>query len=329
MSRPLISLSAQGLWCEAGGFHIDPWKPVNEAIITHVHSDHARPGSRRYGCAPSSMALMDERIPRSETYALPYGEKRKFGKTWVSLHPAGHILGSAQVRVECGSEVWVASGDYKRDQDPTCEPFEVVPCDTFISEATFGMPIYRWPGMGEVARQILDWWQQCRDEKRAAVLFCYSLGKAQRVLAELGRLTDQEVLVHPTIEALNAPYRDWGVAMVPTREAPPSRDPKAFAGRLVLAPPGTAASAWLRQFGDCSRGFASGWMQVRANRGRRGYDRGFVVSDHADWPGLVRTALETGARTILTQHGSADTLARALREQHGLDARTLESGAAS
>lgn len=319
----LIEPTDRGLYCAAGDFHIDPWRPVQRAVITHAHADHARGGSERYYAAQAAVPVLQKRLgPVQDFRPLDYGEPIDFGGVRVSLHPAGHILGSAQVRVERAGEVWVASGDYKRDPDPTCEPFEAVACDTFITEATFALPVYRWRSPGSVAAEILDWWRENAEAGRASVLFTYALGKAQRVLAELLPHTGRTVYLHGAVVPLTELYREAGVAMLPTE--PVSEQPRKadFAGELVIAPPSAAGSPWMRRFRSAGTGFASGWMQIRGNRRRRGYDRGFVLSDHADWPSLLRTIEETGARRVLTTHGRSDDLVRYLCEQ-GVDARPL------
>lgn len=211
----LISIRPEGLYCESGNFYIDPWRSVATALITHAHSDHARPGSDHYYAIGKSEGILRKRLGQ-DIHLTPtqYGDKIKLGNTWVSFHSAGHVLGSAQIRVEYKDEVWVISGDYKRCADPTCEPFEVVECDTYITEATFGLPIYHWQSGQAIAKQIYQWWQ--RDLERPSLLFCYSFGKAQRVLAELAQFTDKTVYVHGAVLALTEIYRDVGVPMLPT-----------------------------------------------------------------------------------------------------------------
>jgi putative mRNA 3-end processing factor len=233
------------------------------------------------------------------------------------------VLGSAQVRIEVDGEVWVVSGDYKRQPDPTCAPFEVVPCDTFITESTFGLPIYRWPDTSDVARDIVAWREHCAARGEAAILYCYALGKAQRVLAELMAHTDQPVLLHGGIATGVDIYRRAGIAMVPTQlisETDKRND--AYAGELIIAPPSAAGSSWLRRFRNAQQGFASGWMRVRGNRRRRNMDRGFVISDHADWPALMDTIRATGAQRVIVTHGDTRDLVRALNET-GIAAETI------
>jgi putative mRNA 3-end processing factor len=314
----------RGLYCEAGGFWIDPWRPVERALITHAHADHARAGSGAYLAAEPGRALLERRLGGAAPIeAVAYGERRRLGGATVSFHPAGHVLGSAQIRVEVGGEVWVVSGDYKRDPDPTCAPFEPVACDTFVTEATFALPAYRWPPAAEVVAEIHDWWQAAAAEGRTAVLHCYALGKAQRVLAELRRCTDRTVHLHGAVAPLVALYREAGIEMVPT-ETVDLREKRDYAGALVIAPPGAAGTPWMRRFRNATNGFCSGWMRIRGQRRRRGYDRGFVLSDHADWPGLVQSIEETGAARILTTHGHSDVLVRYLCER-GYDAAALET----
>lgn len=323
MQPPLLRVDDCGLYCEAGGFHIDPWKPVPRAVISHGHGDHARWGSAAYLAAAPSLPILRRRLGEEAAIeGAPFGERMRIGGVTVSFHPAGHILGSAQVRVERGGEVWVFSGDYKRLPDPSCEPFETVPCHTFITEATFALPIYRWGDPAAVAGEVFAWWEENREAGRASVLFCYALGKAQRILAALARLTGRPVWVHGAVEPLNECYRAAGVEMLPARRVAETARGQSFAGELVLAPPSAGGSTWMRRFGAASTGFASGWMRVRGARRRRGFDRGFEISDHADWPDLLRTIEETGASRVLTTHGFADSLARYLRER-GLEAGTL------
>ncbi|MBC7794645.1 MAG: ligase-associated DNA damage response exonuclease [Clostridia bacterium] len=252
------------------------------------------------------------------------GEKIRVGDVDVSFHPAGHVLGSSQIRVEHEGNVWVCSGDYKRDDDPTCAPFEVVPCDTFISEATFALPIYTWSSGADTARDILAWWDSNVTAGRASVLFCYALGKAQRILGELALQTDRPVYVHGAVEPLVEAYREAGINMLPTIKVSEVAKGASFKGELILAPPSANGSTWMRRFGDYETAFASGWMRVRGSRRRRGHDRGFVLSDHADWKGLLSTIADTGARRVLATHGFKDVLARTCREA-GLEADVLQT----
>lgn len=321
----LITLTERGLYCAAGDFYIDAWKPVHRTFVTHGHADHAHTGMGEYWCVHESAPILQWRLGAQNYRYLAYGERHMFGDVAVSLHPAGHILGSAQVRVEHGGEVWVFTGDFKRDPDPTCAPCEVVPCDVFICEATFAFPIYAWPPMADEIARLLQWVQECAAEGKAAVLYAYSLGKAQRVLAHLHGLLAQPALLHGAMVRGVQVYRDAGIAMVATQpllELPPETD---FGGRLVLAPPSAQNSVWLRRLRQYEHAMASGWMQVRGNRRRRNVQRGFVISDHVDWQSLIATIRETGARRVLATHGNTDLLIPYLRETLGLQAERLRT----
>ena len=327
MRNDLIRLEPHGLVGPDDLFHIDAWTRAPINLITHAHSDHAKEGSDEYWCTRESEQILRYRIsPDLKIRTFAYGETVKIGDSWISFHPAGHIRGSAQIRIERGGEVWVVTGDYKRDADPTCLPFEVVPCDTLITEATFALPIYNWAPMRETAQEIYEWWQWCKTEKVTALLFAYSLGKSQRILAELTAFTDEEVLVHGSVENLTNFYREGGVHMLPTRRVRDASEGKEdFTGRLVIAPPSAHRSHWMKKFKAVSTGFCSGWMAVRGIRRRRGYERGFIVSDHADWSGLIKTVEETGASRVLVTHGGTETLARYLSEVKGVRAEALKT----
>ncbi len=319
----LLAAAPAGLFCAPGGFHVDPWAPAGTAVITHAHADHLRAGSERYLCAAPAVPLLERRLPPgTRIEGVAYGQRLRLGEATVSLHPAGHVLGSAQVRIEAQGRVWVATGDFKRAPDPTCAPFEVVPCDVLVTEATFALPIYRWRPAGDVMREVLAWVESCAARGRAAVLFCYALGKAQRLLAELAALTERRVWLHGAMAPLVEVYRAAGVRMLPCALVTEAPRGARFAGELVLAPPSAHRSPWLRRVGDLETGLASGWMRVRGVRRRRGFDRGFALSDHADWPALLRTVRESGARRVLVTHGHADALVRQLRED-GLEADAL------
>jgi putative mRNA 3-end processing factor len=321
---PLLQLTENGLYCPAGDFHIDPWRPVERAVITHAHSDHARRGSQRYLAARPGARLLRSRLGDDTAIdPLDYGEAVDIRGVRVSLHPAGHILGSAQVRLEHGGHVWVVSGDYKLADDPTCAPFAPVRCHTFVTESTFGLPIYRWPAAAEVFADINAWWRQNRDDGRATLLFGYALGKAQRLLAGLDTSIGP-VYTHGAVEKLNRDYRDSGVALPPTTyvgDLPRGTD---WAGALIVAPPSAHGSPWVRRFGAASTAFASGWMRIRGTRRRRAVDRGFVLSDHADWPGLLDAVRATGAERVWVTHGYVTVLVRWLREQ-GIEAEGLQT----
>ncbi|HJU41700.1 MAG TPA: ligase-associated DNA damage response exonuclease [Vicinamibacterales bacterium] len=314
-----------GLYCPDGDFHVDPWGQVPRALITHAHGDHARAGSAAYLCTADTAALLARRFgPDAPTQTIRYGERLRLGKVTVSFHPAGHILGSAQIRIEGTHGVWVVAGDYKRAADPTCEPFEVVPCETFITESTFGLPIYRWDPAPSVIADLVSWWNENRDRGLTSVVFCYTIGKAQRLLAELAGVTDRSVLVHGMMVQAIELYRSRGVAMLPTQTLIDRPRGTSLAGELVLAPLSARGTPWMRRLGDLSDAFASGLMRVRGVRRQRAYDRGFVLSDHADWPALLDTISQTGAGRVIATHGHAEPFARYLKEQ-GVDAGVMRT----
>jgi putative mRNA 3-end processing factor len=323
VSGDLIVQRPEGLYCPPGDFYIDPWRPVARAVITHAHSDHARHGNGHYLAAAPAEGVLRARLGDIALQTLHYGEAISHHGVTLSLHPAGHVLGSAQVRLEHGGQVWVASGDYKVAPDPTCTPFEPVRCDVFITESTFGLPIYRWCPDEEVFADINTWWARNVDHGRASVVACYSFGKAQRLLAGVDPSIGP-IIVHGAVEPLNRAYRAAGVSLPDTQMVTDVKDKADLRRCLVVCPPSAVGSTWLRRFGDAQTGFASGWMQVRGNRRRGGYDRGFVLSDHADWPGLHQAIEATGAQRVIVTHGSASAMVRHLREK-GLQAEAFET----
>ncbi len=321
----MLTETRSGLFCEAGGFHVDPWAPAERAVITHAHGDHARPGSASYLCAEPCAPLLRRRFGsevRIET--LPYGDRLRIGSVELSFHPAGHVLGSAQIRIAGPDGVWVIAGDYKRVEDPTCAPFEPLKCDVFITESTFGLPIYRWDPTATIIDDITKWWTRNGEAGKTSVLFCYTIGKAQRLLSELARVTDRTVLVHGMMIGMIDVYRAAGIPMLPVRVVTERPRGTSFAGELVLAPLSARGTPWMRRLGDLSDAFASGLMRVRGVRRQRAYDRGFVLSDHADWPAVLATIADTGAPRVLTTHGHAGPLARHLSES-GLDADVIRT----
>ena len=321
---PLVTATRRGLYCPPGDFYIDPTKAVQTAVVTHAHGDHLREGSARILMAAAGLGIARKRLNDARNVvAVEYGATFCVGPVSVSLHPAGHILGSAQVRLEHEGQVWVVSGDYKRQPDPTCAPFQPLECDVFVSETTFGQPHFVWPETEAVVGNIVRWWQINRERGRNSVLFCYALGKAQRVLAEMLHHTQETVHVHGEIGTLVEVYRAAGIAMVPTVPVTATSAAE-LRGALVMATPTMSRSAWLRRLGVGTRAFCSGWMLLAGESQRRGYDMGFVVSDHADWPALVSTCRESRARRILLMHGRTDRLAAHLQEL-GLDAAPLQA----
>lgn len=355
MGRPgalrMVELKPNGLYCPRGDFYIDPWRPVRRAVITHAHRRQVCPGCDSYLCSEPSRDLLKIRLGAGALIqGVPFGEGLEIGSARVSLHPAGHILGSAQVRLEAGGNVWVVSGDYKREPDPSCEPFELVPCDTFMTESTFGLPIYRWPEATEVVREIVAWWEEGRARGRASVLFAHALGKTQRLLAELAHRTEIPVLLDAAAIQMTEIYRARGVAMLnyePLPRAPKARRQSFYSGKLILAPPSSFGPSWLRRCGEgvrtalVSGSVLSGIEGVEGEHQpalavnpllrrllrarfspRRSYDTGFALSDHVDWAGLVRTIEETRASEVLVTRGPGEALARFLR-RNGIRAGAL------
>jgi len=329
-SNDLIVQRRQGLYCPAGDFYIDPWRPVERAVITHAHADHSRRGHAHYlAAAPAEGVLRTRLGDEIDLQTLAYGETIDHFGVRLSLHPAGHVLGSAQVRLEHGGRVWVASGDYyvagasadAREDNLTCAPFEPVRCHCFITESTFGLPIYRWQPQAQLFAAIDDWWRGNAAAGRASLLMGYSFGKAQRILmgvdASIGPL-----IVHGAVEPLNRAYRAAGVAIPSTQLVTEIADKALIRRALVVAPPSVQSSPWTRRFGDYSDAFASGWMQLRGARRRRSVDRGFVLSDHADWPGLQRAIGATGAERVIVTHGYEAVMVRWLEDQ-GLEASSF------
>jgi putative mRNA 3-end processing factor len=308
-----LQFTEAGIYCPAGDFYIDPWRPVARALITHGHADHARPGHGSYLATHSALPVIRHRLGNIKAQGISYGEVLRIGDAEVSFHPAGHVPGSAQIKIAANNQVWVASGDYKVEDDGLSEPFEPQRCSHFITESTFGLPVFRWKPQASVAQELNHWWQACAAAGKTAFLGAYSLGKAQRLLRMLNPDIGP-ILTHGAVEATNRVMRHQGISLPATTQLTKDTDPKANAGALVLAPPSALGSTWAKRFGPGESAFASGWMQLRGIRRRRAGDRGFVISDHADWPGLRAAIRETGAENIFVTHGYTDIFARYLTE---------------
>ena len=317
--KDLVVTRPEGLYCPPGDFFIDPWQPVAHALITHAHGDHLRMGHGRYLTAEAGRHVVTTRVGPVDLQGLPYGESITHRGVRISFHPAGHVLGSAQIRLEHEGRVWVVSGDYKTGPDATCVPFEPVRCDVFVTESTFGLPVFRWAPQQDVFDAINAWWQDNAAAGRASIVYAYSFGKAQRVLSGLDPGIGP-IVVHGAVATMDEAYRQSGVALPPTQSVLET-SPADLGRCLVVAPPSAQGSAWTKRFGDYSDAFASGWMLLRGARRRRNVDRGFILSDHADWAGLLEAIAATGAPRVIVTHGYVDPLVRFLREQG------LESGA--
>jgi putative mRNA 3-end processing factor len=317
-SVPLLKIGANGLYCEAGDFYIDPWGPVEQAVITHAHAAAGHAAARNYLAARPGLEL----LPDVPVQAVDYGERVSLGSVRVSLHPAGHILGSAQVRIEQAGEVWVVSGHYKLAPDTTCAPFEPLRCHVFVTEATYGLPIFRWRAAAEIRDAITAWWRANQEAGRASLLFAHPVGKAQRLLSVLESAASP-VYCHETVETVNTVYRRQGVALPPTVLANGDGEWRRALGALIVAPPSARGTAWARRFGPASTALASGWMRIRGTRRRRSLDRGFAFSDHADWPDLLRAIVETRAERVWVTAGFRNAMVRWI-EEHGGSAFAVE-----
>jgi putative mRNA 3-end processing factor len=323
--KDLLESTSHGLYCPPGDFHIDPHLPVSKAVVTHAHADHARWGCRRYlAAAPGEQLLRLRMSPDAEFQFLPYGQSLTIGGVQISFHPAGHILGSAQVRLEYRGQVVLITGDYKLGMDATCEAWQPVRCHQMISECTFGLPIYRWPSQDTVFESINQWWRECRDEGKCCLLYGYAIGKSQRLLAGLDPSIG-DIYCHGAVAKGNDAYRRSGVALPETTYVGSVTGKKDWRGAMVVAVPSVHGTTWAKRFGRCSTAMASGWMAVRGARRRKSVDRGFVLSDHVDWPTLLTAIDECAPETAWLTHGYTAPVARYLLEQ-GRDARVLDLG---
>ena len=311
----MLIMTSQGLYCPAGQFYIDPKGKVEHAVVTHAHSDHARRGAQRYYCVNRGEALLKARLgSQIRVSSFGYGEVFSINGVEISFHPAGHILGSSQVRLEAGGEVWVASGDYKRDPDPTCEAFEVVKCDVFVTEATFGTPSFVWNKTADIGQEIFDWWMANRKEECNSVLFAYSLGKAQRVLGLLEPFARRPIYCHSAASPLNECYLAEGIKLAKHICLSRVEFDENLRGELILVPQAFLKSSQARILGSRYKtAFASGWMSENRSSFGSVYDKGFTLSDHADWNDLVRTIVETGARRVYVQHRGNGALVKHLK----------------
>lgn len=316
----LVQFTSEGLYCPQARIYIDPWRPVEKAVITHAHSDHARPGSKHYLSHHDSAGILRYRLGDISLQTIAYNETILINGVRLSLHPAGHIIGSAQVRLEYQGEVWVISGDYKVKPDGYSQPFEPVRCHHFVTESTFGLPIYRFPEATEVNKKMNDWIRTNAAEGYNSVLIGYALGKAQRILRGLN--TDLPVLLHTTIYNTNEAL---GFDNSPYLKFTPDYTRDLLNPGVVVATSTAIGSPWLRRFEPYRIAFCSGWMQLRGARRRRNADMGFIMSDHADWTGLNEAVLATGASNIYVTHGYQNIFARWLRENHGLNAVEVET----
>lgn len=320
----LVTFTDKGLYCPQGDFYIDPWKPVRRAVITHAHSDHARSGSRFYFAHTDSYYLLKWRIGQDITLqTMGYGQSININGVSVTLYPAGHIIGSAQVRLEYKGEVWVISGDYKLEDDGVTIPFEPVKCHTFITESTFGLPIYQWKPQSEIIDNIHNWTIRNRELGRNSVLSAYSLGKSQRLIHALSAL-GHKFYAHGSVYYMNEVVRQF----MPFPEVTylrPETPKDAVKDGIILMPPSAINTSWHKRWSPSALGICSGWMQVRGAQRRRNADAGFALSDHADWPDLLKAIKATEASRVFVTHGYTATLSRYLREELQIEAGIVKT----
>lgn len=320
----LVEFTPKGLYCPAADIYIDPWHPVDKAVITHAHADHARWGHQYYLAHQDSESILRYRLGEDiHVETLSYDEVIHIRGVKLSMYPAGHIIGSAQIRLEYRGEVWVVSGDYKLDDDGFCPPFEPVKCNTFITESTFGLPVYRWKSQHEVIKEVHDWWKKNQMEGKASLLSAYSLGKAQRVLANID-LGNGPVYLHGAIYNTNEVLRKSGQPLPYCPKLTTDVSKEDIQRALVIAPPSAAQSSWAKRLKTHSNGIVSGWMAIRGMKRRRAADRGFIMSDHADWQGLNQAVDATEAERVYVTHGYTSVFSRWLQEQ-GYEAYEVET----
>ncbi|QXP51408.1 ligase-associated DNA damage response exonuclease [Cellulophaga sp. HaHa_2_1] len=322
MKNPLLQFTDKGIYCSVAKVYLDPWKPVDKAIITHGHADHSRYGHKSYITHHRNVPIISHRLGEINVSGVAWGQTFTINNVKFSLHPAGHIIGSSQIRVEHKGEVWVFTGDYKTENDGISTPYEVVKCDSFITECTFGLPAFKWTPQDEVMDSINNWWLENQAEGKTSILFGYSLGKAQRLLKYLNPDIGK-IYTHGAIENMTEvlrPLVDFPATTLITKET----KKQDLLGNMVLAPPSAHGSTWIKKMVPYVTGSASGWMTFRGARRRRAIDKGFVLSDHCDWTGLLESIKATGAEKVICTHGYSDIFSGYLREQ-GYDARTEET----
>ena len=311
---PLLSFTDRGIYCSKADVYIDPWRSVKRALITHGHSDHSRWGHQHYLCTDTAMPAIRYRLGNVNLQSIGYGQRMHINGVQFSFHPAGHILGSAQIRVEHKGEIWVVSGDYKLEDDGLAEAYTPIRCHHFITESTFGLPIYKWKAQSETFESINNWWKQNQEEGKVSILSAYSLGKAQRIIQHLDERIGK-IYTHGAVENINEVFRKQGIPLKETIKVQEKQNRKDYIGQMVICPPSALGSSWVKKFKSTSLGIASGWMMLRGARRRRAADRGFVLSDHADWDGLNKAVKESGAEHIYVTHGYTEIYSRWLREQ--------------
>jgi putative mRNA 3-end processing factor len=319
----LITFTDRGLYCKQADAYIDPWKPVSRALITHGHADHARYGHKKYLATHNAIPVIKHRLGDIHIRGINYGDSIDINGVKVSFHPAGHIIGSAQIRLEHKGEIWVISGDYKIEDDGISEPYENIPCTHFVSECTFGLPIFNWSPQQQVIDEINAWWQKNKEEGKTSILTAYSLGKAQRLIQSVNHEIGK-IFTHGAIENTNQVLRGQGINLKDTHLITDDFTHKDYIGNLVITPPGALGSNWMKRFRNVSTASASGWMAMRGTRRRGSTDRGFVLSDHADWKGLNDAIQSCGAEKVFVTHGYTDIFSKWLKS-HGVDGHVVST----
>jgi len=320
---PLIEFTDKGLYCRQGDFYIDPWKPVDKAIITHAHSDHARPGNKHYLCHHFTKPLLQLRLGDNSYQTVDWKETVTMNGVDIALYPAGHIIGSAQVRVAYKDEVWVVSGDYKTEDDGISTAFEPVKCNVFITESTFGLPIYKWKKQQEIFDHMKAWIKENHAAKKTSVFIAYSLGKAQRILPPLAE-TGLPIFAHGAVFNVHETLVNSGWQLPLVTRVTPETPKEAMQGNIIIAPSSAEGSPWMKKFSPSATGICSGWMQVRGNVRRKNADAGFALSDHADWEGLLAAVKATGAAKVYATHGFQSAFSRFLNE-NGIEAAEVKT----
>jgi putative mRNA 3-end processing factor len=320
---PLLQLTDKGLYCAQGDFYVDPWRSVHKAVITHAHSDHAKAGHQAYLCHHLTKPLLKARLGNYSYESLSWNEPVYINGVKVSLHPAGHVIGSSQIRIEKNGEVWVVSGDYKTYDDGLSGLFEPVRCDTFITESTFGLPVYQWQTLHEQYHEVQQWVQRNQSDNIHSVLFAYSLGKAQRMIQAVADI-NPNIFVHGSVWTIDQALREVGIQLPPVKRISKETDKNEFKNAVIIAPMSTMDSPWLKQFSPYKTAVCSGWMHIRGQARRNQADTGFAISDHADWNGLLLAIDATKAERVLVTHGYSSVLSKYLNEK-GIEARVLET----
>ncbi len=320
----LLVVNENGIYCPEANVYIDPWKPVEKALITHAHSDHARWGSRYYLAQKKNKDILKLRLGQDiNLQTVEFNESVSINNVKFSFHPAGHIYGSSQVRVEYKGEVWVVTGDFKLHEDNVSDTFEPIICDTIITESTFGLPVFKWKDQKEVFRQINDWWINNATENKASVICAYALGKAQRIIKNVDSSIG-EIFVHGSINNVNHALTSSGLSLPKTSYATADIPKDRFRKSLIIAPPSAMGTSWIRRFGDYEVATVSGWMNIRGIKRRRNAGKGFVISDHADWDELNQAVSESRASKVYVTHGYTDVFSRWLN-QSGIEAYVMDT----